>query len=88
MGKRLLRDSGRRRISLEPDGGAFASRDPSSVLSAIFAIFMSKNAIAFLIEGFSFDQALWHSLFHTCSSFNNAGFDILGSSSLIDYKSK
>ena len=23
------------------------------------------NAIAFLIEGFSFDQALWHSLFHT-----------------------
>ena len=45
------------------------------------------NAIAFLIEGFSFDQALWHSLFHTCSSFNNAGFDILGSTSLIDYKS-
>jgi trk system potassium uptake protein TrkH len=44
------------------------------------------NTIAFLFEGFGFFKALWHALFHTVSAFNNAGFDILGTSSLVNYK--
>lgn len=44
------------------------------------------NTIAFLFEGFGFFKALWHALFHTVSAFNNAGFDILGTTSLVDYK--
>ena len=39
----------------------------------------------FMIRGYSFDQALGHSVFHTISAFNNAGFSILGSNSLMVY---
>ncbi|MDD4068956.1 MAG: potassium transporter TrkG [Candidatus Izemoplasmatales bacterium] len=42
------------------------------------------NFIVF-IQDFSFFEAIGHSAFHTISSFNNAGFDILGSSSLQNY---
>lgn len=42
------------------------------------------NLIVFVPE-FGFGKGLWISLFHAVSSFNNAGFDILGSSSLILY---
>lgn len=37
------------------------------------------------IQDYSFFKALGHSVFHAISSFNNAGFDILGSSSLQSY---
>lgn len=39
----------------------------------------------FMIRGYSFDQALGHSVFHTISAYNNAGFSILGSNSLMVY---
>lgn len=39
----------------------------------------------FMIKGYSFDKALGHSVFHTISAYNNAGFSILGSNSLIVY---
>lgn len=42
------------------------------------------NLIVFVPE-FGFGEGLWISLFHSVSSFNNAGFDILGSTSLIRY---
>lgn len=42
------------------------------------------NLIVFVPE-FGFGEGLWISLFHSVSSFNNAGFDILGSTSLISY---
>lgn len=44
------------------------------------------NTIAFMFEGFNFFESLWNSFFHTASAFNNAGFDILGSNSFINYK--
>ncbi len=44
------------------------------------------NTIAFKIEGFSFLESLWYGIFHTIAAFTNSGFDILGSSSLINYK--
>ncbi len=47
---------------------------------------MSINFIVFIQE-FSFFDALGHSAFHAISSFNNAGFDILGDSSLQNYSS-
>lgn len=39
----------------------------------------------FMIKGYSFDKALGHSVFHTISAYNNAGFSILGSNSLMVY---
>jgi len=42
------------------------------------------NFIVFIQE-FDFFEALGHAAFHTVSSFNNAGFDILGSTSLQNY---
>ena len=42
------------------------------------------NFIVF-IQDFEFVNALGHAAFHTISSFNNAGFDILGSTSLQGY---
>ena len=44
------------------------------------------NFIVF-IQDFTFVKALGHAAFHTISSFNNAGFDILGDSSLQSYSS-
>jgi trk system potassium uptake protein TrkH len=44
------------------------------------------NFIVF-IQDFTFVKALGHAAFHTISSFNNAGFDILGDSSLQGYSS-
>ena len=44
------------------------------------------NVIAFLIEGENILDALWYGLFHAGSSFNNAGFDILGVNSLNNYR--
>ncbi len=37
-------------------------------------------------EGYTVNDALYYSFFHTASSFNNAGFDIFGSASLIPLK--
>ena len=45
---------------------------------------MIINFIVFIKE-FSFFEAIGHSAFHAISSFNNAGFDILGNSSLQNY---
>ncbi len=39
--------------------------------------------ISLLIEGYPIDKALGYSIFHAASSFNNAGFDLFGSNSLI-----
>ena len=44
------------------------------------------NFIVF-IQDFTFAKAVGHAAFHTISSFNNAGFDILGDSSLQGYSS-
>ncbi len=51
---------------------------------AIELIGLILNFIVF-IQDFTFWNALGHSAFHTISSFNNAGFDILGSTSLMAY---
>lgn len=51
---------------------------------AIETIGLIMNFIVF-IQDYSFWAALGHSAFHTVSSFNNAGFDILGSTSLMAY---
>ncbi len=42
--------------------------------------------ISLLMEGFNPLKALGYSFFHAASSFNNAGFDIFGSDSLVIYK--
>lgn len=39
----------------------------------------------YFIEHLSFAESLGYGLFHAISSFNNAGFDLFGSSSLINY---
>ena len=51
---------------------------------AIETIGLIMNFIVF-IQDYPFWAALGHSAFHTVSSFNNAGFDILGSTSLMAY---
>lgn len=51
---------------------------------AIETIGLIMNFIVF-IQDYPFWEALGHSAFHTVSSFNNAGFDILGSTSLMAY---
>ena len=43
--------------------------------------------IRFRTLGHGFITALWYGVFHSISAFCNAGFDILGSNSLIDYQS-
>jgi trk system potassium uptake protein TrkH len=60
----------------------------SIVLTTLFIEFIGMiiNFIVF-IQAFSFINALGHSAFHAISSFNNAGFDILGDSSLQAYSS-
>jgi trk system potassium uptake protein TrkH len=60
----------------------------SIVLTTLFIEFIGMiiNFIVF-IQDFSFINALGHSAFHAISSFNNAGFDILGDSSLQAYSS-
>lgn len=39
------------------------------------------------IQDYSFPQALYYSVFHSISAFCNAGFDVLGSQSLMNYAS-
>ena len=56
----------------------------SSLIIAFFGMII--NCIVF-IHDFDFWKALGVSAFHSISSFNNAGFDILGSSSLHNYSS-
>ncbi len=51
------------------------------IIEAIGCVF---NFMVF-IQDFDFFKALGISIFHSVSSFNNAGFDILGSTSLITY---
>ena len=54
----------------------------------ISLIFISIGTIAFsfvFIPDFGFFSGIFHALFHAVSSFNNAGFDILGNS-LINYQ--
>lgn len=42
--------------------------------------------IYFLVSGLSFSQSLGYSIFHTVASYNNAGFDIFGSNSLMTFR--
>jgi len=51
---------------------------------AIESFGLAINFIVFIQE-FPFWEALGHSAFHAISSFNNAGFDILGATSLQNY---
>lgn len=53
-------------------------------IEAIGAIVLS---IRFWVRGLSFIKGLWYGIFHSISAFCNAGFDILGDSSLADYQS-
>ncbi len=55
---------------------------------SIQGIFVIINFFIFLAYGNNWYTALGYSVFHTISSFNNAGFDIFGSNSMIDYSSK
>lgn len=55
---------------------------------AIQGIFVLINFFIFLGYGSSWQTALSYSIFHTISSFNNAGFDIFGANSMIDYSDK
>lgn len=54
---------------------------------SIQGVFIIINLIILLLsgKGYSFFTALGISAFHTASSFNNAGFDIFGSNSMIDF---
>jgi trk system potassium uptake protein TrkH len=57
------------------------------IMTFIFEFFgFLLNFVVFINE-FSFLKAIGISAFHAISSFNNAGFDILGDSSLINYSS-
>lgn len=44
------------------------------------------NTIGFMLSDFSFKQAIWYSFFHTAAAFCNAGFDLLGNTSLVLYR--
>ena len=55
---------------------------------AIQGIFVIINFFIFLGYGSPWQDAIAYSLFHTISSFNNAGFDIFGANSMIDYADK
>ncbi len=44
-------------------------------------------SIRFWTKGYSFIKGLWYGVFHSISAFCNAGFDIMGDNSLMDYKS-
>lgn len=39
-----------------------------------------------LLKYFDANDAIWKGIFHSVAAFNNAGFDIFGSTSMIDYK--
>lgn len=56
----------------------------SLAIQGIGVVFVTAS---FLIEGFGFFNSIGNAIFHVASSFNNAGFDILGDSSLMLYKS-
>lgn len=44
-------------------------------------------SVRFWVIGYSFVKGLWYGVFHSISAFCNAGFDILGDNSLIDFNS-
>lgn len=52
-------------------------------IEAVGALILS---IRFWTSGYGFIKGLWFGAFHSISAFCNAGFDILGESSLIDYQ--
>ena len=54
---------------------------------SIQAVFIVINFVIFMIDGNNWYISLAYSAFHTISSFNNAGFDIFGTSSMIEYSS-
>lgn len=62
------------------------------LIQKIFIIAFAIELVALIvfftifIREFEFWQALGHSAFHAISSFNNAGFDILGGNSLASYQ--
>ena len=58
------------------------------VLTAIsiqFIGFVLNFISLYWIEGFDFAESIGFSIFHSISSFNNAGFDLFGDSSLINF---
>lgn len=54
------------------------------IIEAIGMLFLT---VGFLLEGFSFLKSLGFGVFHAITAFCNAGFDILGSNSLVDFRS-
>ena len=54
------------------------------IIEGIGALILSTR---FWIGGKSFIKGLWFGIFHSVSAFCNAGFDILGNNSLMDYSS-
>lgn len=54
------------------------------IIEGIGALILSTR---FWISGKSFIKGLWFGIFHSVSAFCNAGFDILGNNSLMDYSS-
>jgi len=57
------------------------------IMTFIFELFGFLLNFVVFIQEYSFFQAVGISAFHAISSFNNAGFDILGDCSLINYSS-
>ena len=57
----------------------------STALIIQFIGFILNFISLYFIEHLSFAESLGYGLFHAISSFNNAGFDLFGSSSLINY---
>ena len=53
------------------------------LIEGIGAVILS---IRFWTSGLSFFKGLWYGVFHSVSAFCNAGFDILGDNSLINYQ--
>lgn len=59
-----------------------------STIIISFSVQLVGAIINFIVfsQDFGAGKAIWVSIFHAASSFNNAGFDILGSNSLMAYK--
>lgn len=56
------------------------------IIAFIFEFFAMIIFLIFFLKEYSFFKALGISAFHAISSFNNAGFDILGSQSLVSFQ--
>jgi len=56
------------------------------IITVVFEVFGALVNLMVFIHDYPFWEALGISVFHSVSSFNNAGFDIIGSTSMVKYQ--